>query len=121
MQENKITGVNMDAGLDLYDEEMDIYLSVMKSFVTNAPAVLEKLRNVTAESLPGYIINVHGMKSMSAAIAAEEISDKAKKLELMAKAGDLSGVQYENEAFVEQVKALITNVQSWLAKNEANF
>ena len=114
MSENKIPGVNMDAGLDLYGGEMDIYISVMESFAANTLAVLDKMRNVTKENLSDYAIVAHGLKSVSATIAAEDISERAMKLEIMAKADDLTGVLAGNETFLRDVETLVTNVKTWL-------
>ena len=116
---NNIPGVNMDYGLNLYDGDIEMYATVLRSFVTNTPAVTDILKNATKENLPNYIINVHGLKGMSAAIAASETSERAKKLEFMSKAGDLSGVLSENEDFLKQVAILVADVQSWLEQYEA--
>ena len=114
MSEPKIPGINIDAGLDLYGGEMDIYISVMESYTANTLAALDKIRSVTKDSLPDYAIVVHGLKSVSATIAAEDISARAKKLETMAKAGDLSGVLAENDNFIKDTETLINDLKNWL-------
>ena len=114
MSESKIPGVNMDAGLDLYYGEMDIYISVFESFAVNTLATLDKMRNVAEDNLADYAINVHGIKSVSATIAAEDISARAKKLEMMAKAGDLAGVLAENSELIRDTEILVNDVKSWL-------
>ena len=114
-----IPGVNMDAGIDLYGGEMDIYISVLESFAANTPEVLSKLRslfagNLTMEKLADYAIIVHGIKSISGTIAAEDINKKALKLETMAKAGNLPGILAENDAFIEDTQTLIQDIINWL-------
>ena len=121
MSAQKIPGVNIDAGLELYGGEMDIYVTVLESFVTNTPAALDKLRNVTKESLPDYVIAVHGIKSVSATIAAEEVSARAKKLETMAKAGDLPGVLAGNPDFIKDVEILVNDIRNWLKTSGNSF
>ena len=114
MAEAKIPGVDMVSGLDLYGGEMDIYTTVLESFAANTPAAIDKLRNVTSENLPNYAITIHGIKSVSATIAANNISEKAKKLEMLAKAGDLAGVLAENDKLISDLEILVNDVKNWL-------
>jgi len=111
-----IPGVNMETGLELYGGETDILTAVMESFIVNTPEVLEQLRNVTEESLPDYAINIHGLKSVCATIAAEYISERAKRLEMMAKSGNLPGILAENSNLIKDTETLISNVKNWLKK-----
>ena len=114
----KIPGVDVEKGLALYDDEEDIYLIVLRSYATNAPSVLDKLRSVSAETLADYATSIHGVKGTSATIGAEELNKTAAKLEAMAKAGDLSGILAENEAFLKQADTLVANIKSWLDEND---
>ena len=113
-----IPGIDAEIGLDLYDDDEDIYLMVLRSYADNTPAVLDKLRKVSAETLPEYDANAHGVKGTSANIGAEEVRKTALKLETMAKAGDLSGILAINEAFLKDADALIGNIKSWLKEND---
>ena len=108
----------MDDGLDLYGGEMDIYISVLESFAANTMDALNKMRNVTQETISDYAIIANGIKSVSATIAAEDINERAKKLERMAKDGDLSGILADNEAFLKDAETLVNNVKTWLASQE---
>jgi HPt (histidine-containing phosphotransfer) domain-containing protein len=110
----EIPGIDVKKGLDLYDNDLDIYLVVMQSYVSNMPATLEKLRNVSAETLRDYYITIHGVKGISANIGAKSIEETAKQLEKMAKAGDLPGVLAKNEAFLKSADVLLGDLQKWL-------
>jgi len=114
-----IPGINAEAGLDLYDGELDIYVTILQSFVKNTPGAIDKLRNVTADSLHAYEINVHGLKSVSANIGALAFSAKAKLLEQMAKEGDLIGVLAKNAELIGEAQALVDNVAAWLKTADA--
>ncbi|MCL2069625.1 MAG: Hpt domain-containing protein [Treponema sp.] len=116
----EIPGVDSTKGLDLYDDDEEIFLTVLRSFATNVPASLDQLRNVSAETLKDYAVTVHGVKGTCANIGAEETRQAAIKLETMAKAGDLSGVLANNEAFLKQADDLIKAIQDWLEKFDAN-
>ena len=116
--EIKIPGVDVQAGLDLCDGETDIYLRVLRAFASAIPDALEKIRNVSAETLRDYLVNVHGVKSTSASIGAEETRKEAMQLETLAKAGDLAGVLAQNEAFIKRTSVLVDNIRGFLEKHD---
>ena len=115
----QIPGVDVDSGLDLCDGDLNIYLRVLRAYVSAIPAALEKMQNVTAETLHNYAINVHGVKSTSTSIGAEETRKTARQLEIMANDGDLSGVLSLNEPFIKQTVSLVEGIKSWLEKYDA--
>ena len=116
----EIPGVDAEKGLELYDDEEDIYLIVLRSYAANTTTTLDKIRNVSAETLADYTACVHGVKGTSATIGAEETRKAAAKMEVLAKAGDLSGVLAENDAFLKQADKLVADIKSWLEKNDAD-
>ena len=109
-----IPGIDAVKGLDLYDDDIDIYLTVLRSYAANTPIVLDRLRQVSAETLKDYAANAHGVKGTSANIGAEETRMTALKMENLAKAGDLQGVLANNEAFLKEADKLIENINRWL-------
>ena len=114
----EIPGIDVKRGLDLYDDDEEIYLAVLRSYATNIPTTLAKLQNPSAETLPTYMIGIHGLKGTSANIGAEDIRTKATELEKMAKSGDLAGVQARNADFLKQAEKLVTDIKAWLEKND---
>ena len=111
-----IPGIEAKTGLALYNGEFNLYLGALRSFVPNAITVIEKLRNVTKESLPDYAINVHGLKSISANIGAEKLQKAAFYLETKAKSGDLEEILFRNNSLLEETKNIISALQEWLGK-----
>jgi HPt (histidine-containing phosphotransfer) domain-containing protein len=109
-----ILGVDAETGSFLYGGEMDIYLSVLKSFAGSIPDAIEKLRTVTAETLPQYATVVHGLKGSCASIGAEKVREKAYELEVKSKAGDLDGVLALNGALLKEAEQLVKDIQAWL-------
>jgi HPt (histidine-containing phosphotransfer) domain-containing protein len=112
-----IPGVDAELGNSLCGGELDIFVSALKSFVNNVPDALEKLRSVSAETLPKYATAVHGLKGTCACIGAEELRKKALDLEMKSKAGDLNGVLALNETLVKETEKLVKDIQIWLNKN----
>ena len=117
--EIKIPGLDVNSGLNLYDGDYKIYLSALRLYVSKTPAVLDRIRNVSAETLQDYTIGVHGIKGTSEYIGAEETRKTARQLEAMAKADDLAGVLAQNNAFIKHVENLIGIIRDWLEKYDA--
>jgi HPt (histidine-containing phosphotransfer) domain-containing protein len=113
----EIPGLDVEKGLFFYDYETDIYILSLRSFAKHIPASLDMLRNVSEETLPDYLIKIHGLKGTSANIGAEKTRETASKLEAMAKAGDLNGVLALNEMFIKNTEILLAEIKAWLEKN----
>jgi len=114
-----ISGVDTDKGLSYYGDELDIYLPLLRSYVSNTPSSIEKLRTVTPETLSEYAIVIHGIKGTSASIGAETTMEAAFNLEKLAKAGDFSGVMANNELFIKNTEMLLANAKKWLDEYDA--
>jgi CheY-like chemotaxis protein len=112
----EIAGVEESKIMELYDGDMEIFLPVLRSYLSAIPASLEKMRAVSAETLESYKISVHGVKSTSESIGALEARKMAAELEALAKAGDLSGVQAKNDALLRHVDKLLGNIKIWLER-----
>jgi CheY-like chemotaxis protein len=114
----KIPGVDTEKGLSLYAGDTKVYVPMLRSYVTNTPGVLEKLRNVTEDNLPAYVITVHGLKGTSAGIGAEKIREAAMELEAISRTGDLQGVLKLNDDLIANTEIVVANVKEWLDKND---
>ena len=115
-----IPGIDTEKGLNLYGDDEEIYLIVLNSYVSNMPAVLEKIRSVSEETLPAYSISVHGIKGTSANIGAVNLQEQAAELERMAKAGNLAEILARNESFVKDVEDTIKGIETWLEQNPSS-
>jgi HPt (histidine-containing phosphotransfer) domain-containing protein len=113
-----IPGVDTEKGLSLYAGDTKVYLPMLRSYITNTPGVLEKLRAVTAETLSAYVISVHGLKGTSAGIGAEAIRQAAMELEAISRTGDLAGVLKLNGDLIANTEIVVANVKEWLEKND---
>ncbi|MCL2293363.1 MAG: Hpt domain-containing protein [Spirochaetes bacterium] len=113
-----ISGVDEQNGLALYGGDVSVYLSVLNAYVSYTPAIIDKLRNVSAETLPAYIFAIHTLKGTCASIGAEEARKTAIEMESIAKAGDLARLQAENDAFLKRMDTLVANIKSWLKQHD---
>jgi signal transduction histidine kinase/CheY-like chemotaxis protein len=114
-----IPGVDEKKIMEMYDGDFDIFLPVLRSYLSVIPEALEKMSHVTGETLPQYTVTVHGVKSTSDSIGAEEARKMALELEMAGKAGDFSLVQAKNGALIQYIIELLANIQKWLAKVDA--
>jgi HPt (histidine-containing phosphotransfer) domain-containing protein len=112
-----VPGLNFEQGLDVFDGEEDDYFSALNSFVASVPQIIDKLRGVTEENLSDYAVNVHGLKSTSGWICAENIQKEAMELEALSTAGNLSEVLSRNDKFLDGVMTFIGNLEAELQKN----
>jgi len=116
----KIPGVDTNKGLSLYDGAKKVYLPLLRSYAANTPAILEKLRIVSAETLNDYVITVHGLKGTSASIGAEALREAAQNLETTSRAGDLRAVLALNDKLIAEAETLVANIKTWLDKNDVH-
>jgi len=106
----------IDEGIfnDLLDGDEDLFTTVLSTFIEKTPGSLAKLANPTEEKLDDYRIMVHGLKGACATICAEELRQKAYKLEQCAKAGDYSGVIAENAQFIDEMNSMVERAKNWM-------
>ncbi|MDR2952432.1 MAG: PAS domain-containing protein [Treponema sp.] len=115
----EIPGVNSQLGLSLYAGETDVYIPLLRSYVNNTPGVLEKLRSVTEETLPAYVISVHGLKGTSAGIGVETVRAAALELETKSRMGDIGFVLANNGKLIADAEVIVANVKAWLEKYDS--
>ncbi|MDR2209755.1 MAG: cache domain-containing protein [Azoarcus sp.] len=112
--EIEISGIDAENGLFNCGGDHNIYVSVLRSYVVSVSEILNKIHDVTQETLPNYIIVVHAIKGSSATIGAEAIRETAANLEEMARKGDLSGVLAKNDTFLQETECLLAAIKGWL-------
>jgi len=115
----EIPGIDSQSVLDLYDNDMEVYKTILTSFVTRIPAVLDKIRSVSSETLPDYKIKIHAFKGIGGNIGAKEIVTLAAGLETMAKNGDLAGILAGNGEFLGKIDVLTDDIKKWLEQFDA--
>ncbi|MCL2162035.1 MAG: ATP-binding protein [Betaproteobacteria bacterium] len=103
----RIDGIDLQAGLNYFAGNKDIYLSVIRSYVDNTTRLITQLCNVTEETLADYAINIHGIKGSSYGIKASEIGEQAEELEHAAKAGDFQHVSRSTPLFIRNAEKLL--------------
>jgi CheY-like chemotaxis protein/anti-sigma regulatory factor (Ser/Thr protein kinase) len=120
---NEETGLEVFAALPGFDAagaltkfggDTESFTSILKSYITNTPPLLDELRTVNEDTLANYAVLVHGVKGSSRSICAGEIGQDAEALELAAKKGNLGFVRTNNARFLEKTAGFIGALQAAL-------
>jgi HPt (histidine-containing phosphotransfer) domain-containing protein len=83
-----VAGLNVDRGLLLIGGDEEQFEELLRISAKVFSEGIQKMRRQHREDIPGFAIEVHGMKGALYNIGAEDLGDLAKKLELAAKAGE---------------------------------
>jgi signal transduction histidine kinase/DNA-binding NarL/FixJ family response regulator/HPt (histidine-containing phosphotransfer) domain-containing protein len=106
-------GIDLPGGISRYGEEA-VYLQILRSFASNTPELLDKLRSPSPGELHDYVIAVHGLKGASLGICANELGHLAARLEALARARDFEAVQAENDFLLRTAYALLDKLNGLL-------
>lgn len=120
-QENFIgkldTILDVTTGLSYCCDSEEFYKEMLLSYLDN-----QKYDSIEAayqkEDWENYRILVHALKSTSLSIGAVEVSDKAKSLEMAAKASDLGFIREHHGSTIENYRKLLYHLQKILGESE---
>ena len=110
-----IEGLNMGKGIEFLCDE-DMYFTIMRSYATNTPQLLEQMQEVSQGALDDYAITVHGIKGSSRVIGADVCADMAEALEKAARSGDFTFIATHNAPFLESMWKLLSEIDAMLAQ-----
>jgi hypothetical protein len=112
---SRVEGLDLAAGISLYGNAAD-FLRILRSYSDHTPKLLEKMRDLSKESLRDYAITVHGLRGSSFGICADSVANFAGRLEQAAKDGDFEAVMAGNGDLIERVARLISGIRELLRK-----
>ena len=111
----EIEGLNVQQGIRRFNNNEKTYLEVLISYAKNTKSLMEKAKSVTKSNLAEYAIIVHGIKSSSRGIHADEIGMIAESLEFAAKEGDFTYIEKYNKELIDEVIRLIADIDEFRA------
>ncbi len=98
--------INPEKGIE-YCGDVEDYIFAIETYAMSIDAKAEQIETDFKNSdLEALALNVHSLKSTSAAIGACKLSDKAKEIELGAKAGDAALVETNIPELLRDYRAL---------------
>jgi CheY-like chemotaxis protein len=117
VNEHSIPGVDLRRALQHFDGDVESLLEVLRSFSVNTPLLLDKLRDMSADDLAGYMVNIQGVKGSFYGICADNLCAHAEIMEHAAKTGDLRFIEDNNLRFLDAAYELICDIAEWLNEN----
>jgi signal transduction histidine kinase/CheY-like chemotaxis protein len=117
LADRQIEGLDIKDALRRFGGKESIYITILRSFKTNMPAMLERLKDCDADGLHDYAINVHGIKGSCRNIGAKALGDEAEALETAAKAGDSDKVYAETGALIANAERLLADIGAAIEQN----
>ena len=114
MSQWQINGLDIAGALEIFGDE-EIVCDILDVFVSETPALLDQIRNVSEEDLPDYMVIIHGIKGSCRGIMAEPLAVRAEKLEHAAKSGDFIYIKENNQGFITDMEAFLKNLSDRLA------
>ena len=115
----KIEGLDIVNGLNRFEDNSELYIKVLRSYVVSIRSLLGFVQNIDTENLEDYQRAAHSIKGTSLDISAEAIGKKAAELEEAAKQENLDFIKQENEMFLESIYTLIEGIELILEKEDA--
>ena len=117
----EIAGLSAEKGIRMAGGSTDRYLKILSLFCKDG---YEKINAIKTSLETGdmhlYIIHVHALKSASANIGADKVSEAARTLEMAGKQEDLAFIQSRNAAFIADFQTLLDNINTYLSGKTEN-
>jgi signal transduction histidine kinase/DNA-binding NarL/FixJ family response regulator len=118
----KIIGIDIEKGLRRYEDDINTYLQVLRSFSSSVLPLLDEIEetDVDRENIADFKIKAHGIKGASFNVFAELLGKKAEELEKAAGSGDLVFVKSRSASFINIARKLVGDIDAFIhaAENE---
>ncbi|MDR1604615.1 MAG: hypothetical protein LBS10_07485 [Gracilibacteraceae bacterium] len=107
-----LPGMDFARGLQRFNGNAEVYARILRVFVKNMPAALDRLRAVSPETLADYVILIHGLKGSCYGVNADAAGKLAENLEIAGKNGDLDYVLNNNAGFIQATEELLAGLEA---------
>lgn len=107
--------IDFETGVARYGNE-ETYLGILRSYAKHTPTLLATLRQVSEETLPQYVVAIHGLKGSSFGAALERAGKRAESLERAARGGNIETVRTETPAFLAFEERLLGDIEALLQR-----
>ncbi|MCL1875813.1 MAG: ATP-binding protein [Synergistaceae bacterium] len=107
-----INGIDVNKGIAMTGGRVDGYLKILDVFYKDGVEKIKEIRMcMEMGDLPLYATHVHALKSASASIGANKLSEIAMSLELAGNNGDISFIKSNNDRFMNELEVLLNNIK----------
>ena len=106
-----IDGINTERGIFLSGGENSLYLETLNIYYNDGIKKIEELKNcLETDNIPLFTTHVHALKSASANIGAEKISEAAGTLEAAGEILDKEYIKLNFGRFLSNLEILLNNI-----------
>ena len=117
-EEIVIGKLNIKRGIALTGGKVETYSKMLSIFYKDGVSIAGKIRTcLETNNIQLFVIHVHGIKSASALIGAEWLSEAAQALESAGKREDWDFIQTKSSEFLEDLETLLENINNFLSVN----
>ena len=107
-----IPGLDMIKGVKRFIDDEDAYIYILRTYAVNTRNTLAFFDSINKENIVEYETKIHSMRGSSASICADSLAGKATALETAAIKGDWDYILEHNRSFVDEARALVTNIEN---------
>ena len=105
-------GIDTEEGMAYCADDLEFYEEMLMEFVSEAiPRQKEMDRLLSDADWTNYEIHAHTLKSTSRMIGATGFSERAREMEMAAKAGDGDVILSNHASFVAEYAALVDTIR----------
>ncbi len=113
-------GIDADKGLIYCQDDADFYKTLLLQYAGEASQKISNAAKFREEgNLEDYATVLHALKSTSKMVGAGELSDKARELELAAKAGDTSVIDRLHDETMEEYGHVSDGIKEIIGNSES--
>ena len=118
-QEGSVSLLDTELGLSYMGRNEDAYREILALYLQKSEEKIRLIRELfQAGDAKNYTIEVHALKSASMSIGAARLSERAKELEAIGKAGNLGIAQEKNDELLKLYAAVAEAVREHLAVDD---
>jgi len=110
LKDMKIEDLNIQEGAKRFGRDEITYLRILRTYSNDTRSLLKKIDPVDEEDIKNYEVIVHGIKSSSKDICADELGTLAEQLENAAQSTDITYLKEKNPYFVKKARAMISAI-----------
>jgi len=116
-----IDGLDTNKGVRRTGGTAEYYYQTLNAFYGDGAKKIDDIKgSLDKGDMPLYTIHVHAVKSASANIGADKISEAAYALEMAGQQGDLAYIEANNGAFLSEMERLLGDIGLALSLRDAN-
>lgn len=114
---SRLSFLNYDNGMEYCGDDEEFYMDILRSYLEDN--VLTILNDLYMKSdWRTYKVRVHGLKSSSRYVGADDISEKARQLEFAARDNDITFINMNHYKFMWQYEVLLKKINSVFINSE---